>query len=56
MINRLPNDPAASSAIDEVFMRRALELAGEAAGLGEVPVGAIVVKDGEFDDEAVRGV
>ncbi len=27
-------------------MQRALELAREAAGLGEVPVGAVVVKDG----------
>jgi tRNA(adenine34) deaminase len=27
-------------------MRSALELAGEAAALGEVPVGAVVVKDG----------
>ena len=29
-------------------MRAALELAGEAAALGEVPVGAVVVKDGEI--------
>ena len=28
------------------FMRLALELAGEAAAAGEVPVGAVVVKDG----------
>lgn len=33
---------------DEKFMRRALELAKEAAALGEVPVGAVVVKDGEI--------
>ena len=34
--------------IDEKFMRRALELADEAASLGEVPVGAVVVMDGEI--------
>lgn len=33
---------------DERFMREALGLAGEAAEAGEVPVGAIVVKDGEI--------
>jgi tRNA(adenine34) deaminase len=32
---------------DEVFMRRALELARRAAQEGEVPVGAVVVLDGE---------
>jgi tRNA(adenine34) deaminase len=31
---------------DERFMREALALADEAAGRGEVPVGAVVVKDG----------
>jgi tRNA(adenine34) deaminase len=31
---------------DEGFMREALALAGEAARLGEVPVGAVVVKEG----------
>jgi tRNA(adenine34) deaminase len=30
------------------YMQAALELAKEAAGLGEVPVGAVVVKDGEI--------
>jgi tRNA(adenine34) deaminase len=30
----------------EEFMRAALDLAGEAAAAGEVPVGAVVVKDG----------
>ena len=30
----------------EAFMREALALAGEAAAAGEVPVGAVVVKDG----------
>lgn len=33
---------------DADFMRRALELASEAAGVGEVPVGAVVVRDGEI--------
>ncbi len=37
---------------DERFMRRALELAGEAAAIGEVPVGALVVLDGEIIAEA----
>ena len=32
----------------EVFMREALELAREAARRGEVPVGAVVVADGEI--------
>ena len=36
---------------DEKFMRRALELAEIAASLGEVPVGAVVVKDGEIISE-----
>ncbi len=31
---------------DETFMREALLLAGKAAEAGEVPVGAVVVKDG----------
>src|SRR5947208_2771809 len=31
---------------DESFMREALALAGDAAAAGEVPVGAVVVKDG----------
>jgi len=33
---------------DAAFMRVALELATQAAACGEVPVGAIVVKDGEI--------
>lgn len=33
---------------DEIFMRAALELARKAESLGEVPVGAVVVKDGEI--------
>ena len=37
---------------DEKFMRRALELAEEGAAKGEVPVGAVLVKDGEIVAEA----
>ncbi len=33
---------------DEHFMREALELARQGAELGEVPVGAVLVKDGEI--------
>jgi tRNA(adenine34) deaminase len=33
---------------DLSFMREALDLASEAAAAGEVPVGAVVVKDGEI--------
>lgn len=32
---------------DQAWMRRAIELARKAEALGEVPVGAIIVKDGE---------
>jgi len=34
--------------LDERFMRRAVELAREAEAAGEVPVGALVVRDGEI--------
>lgn len=33
---------------DEFYMREALRLAAQAAQVGEVPVGAVVVKDGEI--------
>src|SRR3954467_10020439 len=33
---------------DEIFMRIALDLATQAEACGEVPVGAVVVKDGEI--------
>jgi tRNA(Arg) A34 adenosine deaminase TadA len=33
---------------DERFMREALALAGQGASLGEVPVGAVLVQDGEI--------
>ena len=34
--------------LDEIFMRRAVELGRAAAAAGEVPVGAVIVKDGEI--------
>ena len=37
---------ATAANADEIFMRQALELAGQAAAAGEVPVGAVVVKAG----------
>lgn len=36
------------AADDQDWMRRALTLAQQAAALGEVPVGAVIVKDGEL--------
>lgn len=33
---------------DEIFMRAAMELAQQAEAAGEVPVGAVVVRDGEI--------
>jgi tRNA(adenine34) deaminase len=36
------------AADDEIFMRRAIELAREAEAAGEVPVGAVIVRDGEI--------
>lgn len=37
-----------SATLDENFMRAALDLAREAGLAGEVPVGAVVVRDGEI--------
>ncbi len=37
---------------DEKWMKRAIELAKQAAEAGEVPVGALIVKDGELLCEA----
>jgi tRNA(adenine34) deaminase len=34
--------------LDDQFMRRALELAREAAAAGEVPVGAVIVREGRI--------
>lgn len=39
---------AASGADDERFMREALELAARAQASGEVPVGAVVVREGQI--------
>lgn len=36
------------------YMRRALELAGQAAGCGEVPVGAVVVLEGNIVGEGTN--
>ncbi len=40
--------PVAADSMDLAFMTRALELARDAAAAGEVPVGAVIVKDGEI--------
>jgi tRNA(adenine34) deaminase len=40
-----------TSAADERWMRRALELADRAAAEGEVPIGAVVVREGELLSE-----
>jgi tRNA(adenine34) deaminase len=46
--SRERNTPAMDvTAADEGFMRQALALADEAAALGEVPVGAVAVVDGQ---------
>ena len=41
---------------DELFMRRALELAREAGTRAEVPVGAVLVRDGAILTEAANEV
>jgi tRNA(adenine34) deaminase len=43
-----PEPGAPDLSLDESMMARALELALEARNLGEVPVGALVVRDGEI--------
>jgi len=47
---KMPAEDAAALSLrtDEAYMRHALELAQKAATVGEVPVGAVVVKDGEI--------
>jgi tRNA(adenine34) deaminase len=45
----MPNAPLL--AVDQSFMRRALDLAREAEALGEVPVGALVVLNGDVVGE-----
>ena len=52
MNSALPIGPTASAAIDELHMRRALELAVHARDAeGEVPVGAVLVVDGAVAGE-----
>jgi len=41
---------------DETFMRRALELAARAGAAGEVPVGAVLVREGAVLTEAANEV
>jgi tRNA(adenine34) deaminase len=48
VINPEEAQQAAQLALDEQWMRVALELAAEAAALGEVPVGAVAVLDGRI--------
>jgi tRNA(adenine34) deaminase len=43
-------EPAANPS-DLLFMRRALHLAGQAEAAGEVPVGAVLVRDGQIIGE-----
>ncbi len=43
-----------SGADDERFMARALELAANASAAGEVPVGAVIVVDGEIIGEGAN--
>ena len=45
MSNERGNDGEVVTATDERWMRRALRLAGQAGASGEVPVGALVVRD-----------
>ena len=46
--SRMMQREAAMAAIDESFMSRALELARQAEAAGEVPVGAVMVHDGQI--------
>ena len=47
-IGKLVHPSAVATAMDVHFMRSALALAREAAVVGEVPVGALVVRDGRI--------
>jgi tRNA(adenine34) deaminase len=38
--------------LDRAMMQRALDLAREAAGMGEIPVGALIVRDGKIISQA----
>lgn len=42
------------NSFNEEFMKRALTLAKEAAASGEVPVGAVIVRDGEIIAEGIN--
>jgi tRNA(adenine34) deaminase len=44
----IPQDPPQFSDYDEYWMRKALQLATHAESLGEVPVGAVLVKDNQL--------
>ncbi|HRY16278.1 MAG: tRNA adenosine(34) deaminase TadA [Candidatus Competibacteraceae bacterium] len=47
MNGAITGPPAPDDAQDRAWMNRALELARDAAAAGEVPVGAVLVRDGE---------
>lgn len=51
MTSEIDQTPAAFTRDDTRFMERALELAKKAATLGEVPVGAVLVRDGKVIGE-----
>ncbi len=44
----VPAVPQSAEETDRAWMRRALELARRAESMGEVPVGAVLVRDGEL--------
>lgn len=44
----LMNESQAVAEFDRAWMRRALDLANRASDAGEVPVGAVIVKDGQL--------
>lgn len=46
--NTVPSADVSANGADESFMRAALDLAQQAALAGEVPVGAVVVRDGRI--------
>jgi len=47
-LNEIASMPLQSTEIDEFMMREALRLANEATRAGEVPVGAVVVSNGQI--------
>jgi tRNA(adenine34) deaminase len=54
-LQEIPQDPLAGRAgADQHFMSRALALAEQAAGRGEVPVGAVLVADGRIVGEGAN--